>query len=243
MKMKKLFLGILLSLVLLLGLMPGMSLTAYAATNVPSNGSDAGNGMQYYVGFSNARTVSGWTKDNNEHEITSLFDGNGGTKICGTLASGGAIFTFEATQPFVPKEYFLRTGDAAGMGYSGRSPKSWTISASKDNKNWTQIASVSNDTTMQASGNTAYKFSFENPENTAYQYFKFCVTEKRGAWGSDYNNFELSEFYMAGSPDGQTPIPQDKSAAGNGNVYFADFALDEYETRIWLSSIRRLWRG
>ena len=106
-----------------------MSLTAYAATDVPSNGSDAGNGLKYYVGFNNATIVSGWKEDNSIHTITKLFDGNGKTDICGPLDSGGGTFTFEAAQPFVPKKYYLRSHLQSGAQYVGRNPKSWTISA------------------------------------------------------------------------------------------------------------------
>lgn len=199
MKTKKRFLGILLSLALVLGLVPGMSLTAYAETSIPSNGSATENGLYYYVGFSLTGNVTGWAHD---QQYSNVFDGNGNTKNCGKLDSTGATIEFQANQAFVPKEYYIRTADGVGSGgdFVGRNLKSWTISAKKEaSDEWDQIASVTNDTTMQTESYTAYKFDFDNPNNKVYKYFKLCVSEKRGASGKDNDNLEISEFYMAGN--------------------------------------------
>ena len=107
-------LSILLVLAMVFWLMPGMGLRVKAADALPANGSKAGNGLLYRVGFTNVTRDNGWTEDVPGHVISNLFDGDGNTKICGPLADSGAVFRFESETEFIPQAYYMRTADYAG---------------------------------------------------------------------------------------------------------------------------------
>ena len=166
-KMKNIRLaGILLSLALVLGLLPGMSLTALAETALPANGSDAGGGLSYYVGgFINA-TGSGYVDDRGA--ATKLFDGIGNdanNKLCWRIDNNTANIEFEISEPFVPQKYYLRTGGDTAQ-YPERNPKDWKIYGRLTTSDeWTVIATVSNDTTMGAVNYESYEFNFTNSDN------------------------------------------------------------------------------
>ena len=109
MKMKKRFLSILLSLVMVLGLVPGMSLTAYAeTTTVTWSSNDAA-----FPGFPNGISVTG-VKNGNEKELYSTGDESFSTTL-------GKFTKIEVTGGWLQDKRFN------GSGWSGRI---WTGNAS-----------------------------------------------------------------------------------------------------------------
>ena len=242
-KTRNRILSVFLSLCVAVSCIVVMNVAAGAETAVPANGSAADDGGKYYVGFSNATVVSGWTNDSPGHVITSLFDGNGSTKICGKMnTSTGATFEFDAAEAFVPGAYYMRTADGVGSPYNlvGRNPKSWTIYGSNDKSAWTQIAAVNNDITIGNATWTAYKFSFDNASNTAYRYFRLVVSAKQGANGSDNDNLELSEFYMSELSDpvakvGETEYTDFSAALSNWSEGSTLTLLDDVTTSSTIS--------
>jgi len=116
MKTKKRFFGILLSLVLVLGLFPGMSLTAYAA-DVDTT---------YTITIPSTLTVSG-----------SGWNATGGISATGTLASGKKL-TVTASSA---NSWALKSGDnsvgynlatATGTYSSSATPASWEFTELSD---------------------------------------------------------------------------------------------------------------
>ena len=98
---------------------------------------------------------------------------------------------FQTNEPVIPKHYVLITGDD-NETVTGRNPKSWIINAkANESDNWTTIAVVNNDETMQDVNYTAYTFDFNNPDDKAYQYFQFMILENHGATA-----MQLSEMQM-----------------------------------------------
>lgn len=185
--------------------MVAVNVSAGAATAVPANGSAADDGGKYYVGFTNV-TGSGAVETFNIN-ANSLVDGYGDAshKFCWRFDTNTVIVDFESSAPFVPKKYYLRTADGAAGGYPDRNPKDWNIygklSATDE---WTAIASVTNDTTMEAVNYQSYEFDFTNPSNKAFKYFRFEVTDVSGTDPRDgwegRKLLELSELYMSGTP-------------------------------------------
>ena len=143
--------------------------------------------------------------DDKEEGCTKLLDGDDYTKWCLSYFNAcdkdnQCFVEFNTAQPVVPKFYVLMTGDDNEV-YPGRNPGSWKILAkvNADDTDWDVIANVSNNTTMEDKDNASYSFSFNNPENVAYQYFRFEVTAVQGHWdGFSFNNdvMQLSEMQM-----------------------------------------------
>ncbi len=121
-----------------------------------------------------------------DEDYGNLFDGNNSgstfTKWC--VHGGKGYLIIKAEKPVVLSSYTFITGNDNAQ-YSGRSPKNWTLSGCNDyNKDdvksgtWTEIASVTDDTTIQDVNFTAYNFE-TNTENS-YMYYKLDITRNAG---------------------------------------------------------------
>jgi hypothetical protein len=109
-----------------------------------------------------------------------LVDNNNNTKWCVGNFSGpnnlGLYIEFYSAEPIIPSGYVLTTADDNAT-WHGRNPKDWTIKAKANpNDEWTTIATVTNDQVLQDVNLTDFAFSVDNPNQTAYQYFRFDVT-------------------------------------------------------------------
>jgi len=126
--------------------------------------------------------------------ISQLFDGTD-KKWCVTNFMFSAYVEFNADDFLLPTGYVFVTGEDTAT-YPGRNPKSWTLQAKHNaSDSWTTIASVSNDTVMQAVNDTAYRFAVSSaaPEN-GYRFFRLNIT---GIGSGDC--FQLKELYLLGT--------------------------------------------
>ena len=204
-------LSILLSLVLILGMLPDMSLTVYADTAVPGNGSDAGGGNQYFVGFTPG-TAAGNYVYSGDQNAAKLFDGNGSNKICCGF-NGSYSIEFSYAKAITPKKYYFRTGgDTAD--YTRRNPSAWKLYGKNSSGTWDTLDTKTGQSYTTAN-NTAVEFSLSN--TASYKDFKLEITAISS--GSDTfpvagrPTFQLSEFYMAGTV---APFWTDKTDLANG---------------------------
>lgn len=173
-------LALLVSLAMLLGMMPDLTLTAVKAAaeenaaestqTITFEGIDGTSGCGYGEGYE------------------SLFDGkyteSDGTKWCCDF-SDSAYVIIEASVPVWIGGYTFVTGNDNARE-SGRNPKTWKLYGCEayrfedEDNSWTEIASATGDTTMQDKNYTSYPFSVDGNE-TKYQYYKFEFTANQGA--------------------------------------------------------------
>ena len=128
---------------------------------------------------------------NSFSDANRLFDaqgnGVGGQKIEGNWP-GAMTITFEAADGAKPSYIVFYTDDDGS--WSNRAPKTVTISASKDNTNWTVLKE------NVATGIQNYNekaFALELMADTEYKYFKVQITEKLGDQGG---YFQLEEIVL-----------------------------------------------
>lgn len=136
-------------------------------------------------------------KEDNNHGCTRLLDDDLSTtwsvydwvKI--TNYYGGYYVEFQTNDLVVPKHYILTTGDGNWQN-KGRKPKSWKIYAKvKSSDEWTCIADVVNDQTLEDKDLASYTFDFDNPDDKSYKYFYFRVTSVH-----NFSSMHLSEMQM-----------------------------------------------
>ena len=85
--------------------------------------------------------------------------------------------------------YQFTTGND-NRSYRGRNPKDWKVEGSNDQQTWTTIDSKTDDNVMQDKNYYPYFFPVTPPE-TAYQYYRFTVTQ---SVGEEY--FQMSELAL-----------------------------------------------
>ena len=85
--------------------------------------------------------------------------------------------------------YQFTTGND-NRSYRGRNPKDWKVEGSNDQQTWTTIDSKTDDNVMQDKNYYPYFFPVTPPE-TAYQYYRFTVTQ---SVGNEY--FQMSELAL-----------------------------------------------
>lgn len=85
--------------------------------------------------------------------------------------------------------YQFTTGND-NRSYRGRNPKDWTVEGSNDQQTWTTIDSKTDDNVMQDKNYYPYFFPVTPPE-TAYQYYRFTITQ---SVGEEY--FQMSELAL-----------------------------------------------
>ena len=123
-------------------------------------------------------------KEDNEEGPTRLLDGkyteDDDSKWCvafGKYNENHPCFVeFHTAKPVIPNQYVLITGNDTEF-YKGRNPRNWKIKAKNEgDTNWTVIAEVNNDATMEDQSFASYTFNFNNASNKAYQYFRFEIS-------------------------------------------------------------------
>lgn len=121
----------------------------------------------------------------------NLVDGKTGTKWC-TGNYSSAYIEFNSAEAFVPTGYVLTTGNDNSSN-PNRNPKSWVLKGKLNSTDteWTTLATVTNDNTLEDKDYTPYEFSISNTQQ--YQYFRFEVSATHGA-----NVMQLSEFQFKG---------------------------------------------
>ena len=85
--------------------------------------------------------------------------------------------------------YQFTTGND-NRSYRGRNPKDWKVEGSNDQQTWTTIDSKTDDNVMQDKNYYPYFFPVTPPE-TAYQYYRFTITQ---SVGEEY--FQMSELAL-----------------------------------------------
>lgn len=137
---------------------------------------------------SERKIIDGTSGCSDEEGYGKLFDGkyteSDGTKWCCDF-SDSAYVIIEASEPVGIGGYTFVTGNDNARE-SGRNPKTWKLYGCEayrfedEDNSWTEIASVTGDTTMQDKNYTSYPFSVDGNE-TKYQYYKFEFTANQGA--------------------------------------------------------------
>ncbi|MBQ3329681.1 MAG: discoidin domain-containing protein, partial [Ruminococcus sp.] len=143
------------------------------------------------TGYSNAVGTGG----NNNEGAENFVDGKTDTKWCYSSSSYPLSITFRSNDDVTPFGYILTTANDTAK-YPERNPKGWTLEGSADGQNWTTLSDVSDNTTLQAKNYTSYTFPLNNPDHTAFSYYRFTV---KGTVGG--GTFQLSEFQLIGNSE------------------------------------------
>ena len=86
---------------------------------------------------------------------------------------------FHANEAIGVAKYILTTGND-NTAWHNRNPKSWVLKGKlKQDDEWTTIATVKGDNTMQDKDFESYEFSLDAPGT--YKYFRFMISETHGA--------------------------------------------------------------
>ena len=97
------------------------------------------------------------------------------TKWCVT-DQDDCFVEFHTAMPIIPKAYVLITGND-NERFNDRNPRQWTVKAKlNESDDWTVIADVSNDNTLEDKNLMPYSFSFDNANNEIYKYFRIDIT-------------------------------------------------------------------
>ena len=140
-----------------------------------------------YQDYSDAESI--W--DNIEDRgAEKLVDGDINTKWCLNNPQLPFFMTFRTKDPVVVNGYQLVTADDADQN-PGRNPVAWSLSGSKDGREWTPLTNVKHDTTLEAKSLETYSFDLTSPSDEAYSYFRFDVRSM-----ADSSSFQLSELRL-----------------------------------------------
>ena len=144
--------------------------------------------------WANGFNVISGTAGVGNQNCENLFDNNTSTKWCVTTPGNPTYVEFSSTNSITPKGYVLTTGNDT-FDYPGRNPMSWTIKArATQDDPWTVLTTVTNDEKLPAQNRIECSYYF--PNTTAYQYFRFEITQfKEGS------EMQLSEFQFLTSAD------------------------------------------
>lgn len=125
--------------------------------------------------------IEGSNGFNVNESYAKLVDGDTKTKFCCPFGSStsSAYVVFQTSTSVILTGYSFTTANDNSQ-YKGRNPKSWTISGSNTNGNWTTIATVEDDETMEDVNFTQYNFTITN-NVTLYSYYKVEITATSGA--------------------------------------------------------------
>ena len=136
--------------------------------NVNAQYVDAETGVTY--------TAIEGSKDGNEG-FQCASDGNTQTKY-GTGDYPNYV-VIEASEAVRLKGYTIITANDNEQ-CTNRNPKDWTLEGSNDKENWTLLAEVTDDETMQDVNYTPFDFALEK-KTAAFKYFRFTVIAAQGA--------------------------------------------------------------
>ena len=148
--------------------------------------------------------------------VDKLFDGDTSTKWC-TISDYSPIYAiFHSSAPIFVTGYKITTTYDSDW-YPERNPKSWTLYGStassvpgKDDSSWEVIATVTNDTVLQAANFTTYTYSLPATTNKAYKNFKWVIT----AADDDSGMIQVSEFRLT--------YTTESGGETDDNITFAD---------------------
>ena len=192
----------LLTLAMVIGLMPGMSLTAKA--------DDYKQVSLTYDSYDYSVTAEQRVDEGN------LFDNKTDTKWAvrwpGTegCTNKDISLIFHAPSSVVVTKYEIVTGDDTAS-YSERNPKAWTLYGSDSASGpWIAIDTKTSGNYLPAENHKATAFSVSN--SAAYQYYKFTVTEVGNViqWNSYY--VQLSELRLFTNSAAVTGVSLDKES-------------------------------
>ena len=220
-KVGRKLLSLALALALMAGFAPGMGMTAWADTALPADGSDAGNGLSYYVGYDMVQQGGTYEAADDNKGGASLFDRNPATKACiGFVGSYSVEFSYASE--ITPHNYYFRTGDDTST-QTARNPSAWKLEGKNTDNTWTVLDEKSKQT-YTTDRNTEVKFGISN--NTAYQTFRLTITANssgRDDWPiGGKPTFQLSEFYMSGTIAPASSVASVTS--GGTTTNYTDFA-------------------
>jgi len=128
--------------------------------------------------------------------IDKLFDDDTSTKWCNVNYDSPRYVIFHSPEPIVVTGYEITTANDA-ESYSERNPRSWTLygfdgayNPGKDADAWEVIASITNDTLLQAANFATSTYTLPAPTSKAYQYFMWVITEPSEHF------VQVSEFFL-----------------------------------------------
>ena len=185
--MKKRMLSMLLAMAMCLSLLPTVAL---------AEGEDTGSTTTPALGDKLTLEAVEGTEGFNGEGYGNLVDGKNtaenGTKWCLNFTLDGAYVILKAESAVKISGYSFTTGNDNARE-NGRNPKSWVLYGSdSQDGDWTEIAAVTDDTTMQDKNFTRFDFVL-TAAPSAYQYYKFVFTANQGA-----KVMQLSEIALYG---------------------------------------------
>ena len=194
--MKKRILSMLLALALCLTLLPTAALAAEGesgGSTTPTLGDkltlEAVEGTEGFSGEGYGNLVDG--KNTAENWTKWCFTWNKGTGGISDYLIGYYVI-LKAESAVKISGYSFTTGNDNAQE-TGRNPKSWTLYGSdSQDGSWTEIAAVTDDTTMQNQNFAKFDFVLTAAPD-AYQYYKFVFTANQGA-----SVMQLSEIALYG---------------------------------------------
>ena len=181
--------------------------------------------------------VDGTKGVNTRENYENLFDGSTGTKWCVRGTNPYVIFKLPSSVSVTG--YTLVTGnDSASC--AGRNPHSWTLygcnassEPDEDYSGWTEIASVTEDDTMENKNSRGYSFSVDGAA-PAYQYYKFQVDKKNAL-------MQLSELILEYPGSGHVLQQAEDGADGVNIAENYDRAADGKASTKWCTSKANPW--
>lgn len=165
-----------------------------------------------------------------------------------TFTDSPAYCQFQSAEPITPIGYVITSGTDS-QEYSRRNPKSWRIEASSDNNNWVTLETFTDYDNVLEGNMEDVEFTFENPNTTAYQYFKFVVTDIQGTEpeSDDWWAMQLNEFQFKVVPNsGNASLTVCDGEETNSNIPMCGINFDQYtksECIIPASELTDMTRG
>ena len=157
-----------------------------------------------------------------------------------TFANSPAFCQFHSAEPITPVGYVIT---------SGTDSQANSIEASADNTNWVTLATFTDYDNVLAGDMVDEDFYFEEPNTTAYQYFKFVVTdiqgtepESDGCWAMQLNEFQFKVVPNSGN----TSLTVCDGPERNSNIPMCGINFDQYtksECIIPASELTEMTRG
>ena len=201
----RLLLGTLVGLVMVLGLMPGMSMIVYA----DDTGTSRHREVLTYDSYDWENRPSNLIDSEGDYTVDKLFDNNPDTKWNIYWSANehgntnlGISIKFHTKSPVVLKEYELWTGDAVSIGYWSRNPRAWKLEGSNSATGpWTALDTKASGDYLPKAGKDKEVFAVHGNTNQ-YQYYRLTVTEigeesgKNPFWYNNSYYFELSENFL-----------------------------------------------
>lgn len=166
-------------------------------------------------------TATNGSRFNDYEGCQYLFDDDVTTKWCCTsfydldANTLGVYVEFQSAEAFVPKGYSLATANDNSQ-FTGRNPISWRLKAKETaNGEWKTIVEVNDDNTMKDVNYTQYNFAVPSSVTTAYQYYRFEITDSYNSKNYNENIMQLSELKLWKTVDAAEPtytitLPTDK---------------------------------